>query len=191
MNRRPWPDRYVDQHWPHPELIAQLETTLNDAHDESPLQTLLATHPCILLPMLPSASDIWLFDRPKFGAELVPDILLCHRNSIGFNWMLVELESPCASIQTKDGQPAAKLNHALAQIRDWRIWLRANIAYAQNQLGFRDISAECPAWIIIGRRSSLQPKHALKYRELSSTNTNTMTYDRVLESAKAHCTAGG
>ena len=98
---------------------------------------------------------------------------------------MVELESPVHSPLTQAGLPTQKLNRALAQVRDWRTWLRANIAYAQNTLAFPGLDAECQAYVVIGRRHAINHRHVARYRELSYGSTTTMTYDRLLD-ALAH-----
>jgi hypothetical protein len=95
---------------------------------------------------------------------------------------MVELESPAVKPLTQAGLPTAKLREAQGQIQDWRIWLRDNIAYAQTQLGFQGLTAEAQAVIILGRRSAIDLKHAKKWREISTSNTRIMTYDRLIDS---------
>lgn len=181
----PWPQQRVSSIASTAELIRLLDRTLADAGDEVPMQVFLAAHPALLTCLLPPGRDAWCWDRPRFGAELIPDFLLCTRNSTGFEWVLVELEGPAEPQLTQAGLPARKLNQAMGQVRDWRSWLRRNIAYAQGELGFQGISAECQAVIVIGRRSSLDPKNALKWRELSDETTRIMTYDRLVEACSA------
>jgi hypothetical protein len=183
MDRRmPWPKSYIEGSLPSPVELSGLSATLASASDEAPLQRFLATSPRILRSLLPSTSDAWLFDRPELGSEFIPDFLLAYRNSLGYNWVLVELESPRQPPLTKRGRPGAKLNEALAQIRDWRTWLRENISYARDTLGFRGIHAEVPAYVLIGRRIHLDNKDLPRYRELSlSTGANIMSYDRLLD----------
>lgn len=184
MNRHPWPGNYLEPFRSSQEIVSQFETLLGEAKDERPLQEYLARVPNVWRQLLPSPTDAWCFDRPPFGSEFVPDFLLCYRNSLGFNWILVELESPAKPPLTRAGRVAAKLNEAFGQLSDWRIWLRRNIAYAQNQLGFRDISAEFQAVIVIGRRHMLEEVHAARYRELSRDGVQVMTYDRLAEIAR-------
>src|SRR5205823_1252372 len=126
-----------------------------------------------------------VFDRRKFGAEFIPDFLVAFRNSAGINWALIELESPTAQALTSRGRPAAKLNEALGQIRDWRIWLRKNVSYAHAQLGLREIDAQAPGIVVIGRRAVIQPVNVERYRELSSDNMTVMSYDRLAEMVSA------
>ena len=89
---------------------------------------MLASAPSLLRAVLPSASICWCFDRPRFGAEFVPDFLLAHFNSAGYHWVLVELESPTHPALTQAGRISGKVTEAMRQIGDWRAWLRENIA---------------------------------------------------------------
>jgi hypothetical protein len=180
----PWPSSYIHQLVPSRQNVTDLEDAVSDASDERPVQGVLASTAGLWRGLLPSCQDAWCFSQPALGNQYVPDFLLCYRNSRGFNWILVELESPTKPPLNQNGRVAAKLNEAIGQVRDWRIWLRQNIAYAQNQLGYRGISAECPAWIVIGRRHMIEPRHALRYRELSAADAEIMTYDRLLEATR-------
>ncbi len=162
-----------------PAIIDEFDRVLADARDENPLQTLLAAHSSLLAPLAPPGSDYWCLDRPRLGAELIPDFLLASRTSEGFRWAMVELESPAALALTRAGLPARKLADALKQVRDWRTWLTDNVAYARGELGLADIDANCPAYVIIGRRSALDPKQVKTYRALSADGTTVMSYDRL------------
>jgi hypothetical protein len=84
-------------------------------------------------------------------------------------------------VLTKKGQPTARFTHAMQQVRDWRIWLRKNIQYAQNQLGYIGLDSEFEAIIVMGRRKDLNPEHHEKYRELSNEKVQVMSYDRMIE----------
>ncbi len=191
MNKLPWPDRYVEQRVPSGVNLVDYTCILDGAKDEKPLQEYLASVPVLLRCLLPACADVWCFDRPSLAGELIPDFLLCYRNSRGFNWVYVELESPRQAPLLKSGRPSAKLHEAIAQISDWRDWLRENISYARDHLRLRQIDAECPALIIIGRRGDVDPKHALKYRSLSSTSLSVMSYDRLLETGGRNATGAG
>lgn len=175
-----WNERQVTlAREPAPAIVDEFDRVLSDAPDESPLQTFLAAHGSLLGAFAPPGSDYWCLDRPRFGSELIPDFLLASRTSEGFRWAMIELESPNAKALTRAGVPASKLAEALKQVRDWRSWLTDNVAYARNELGLKDIDANCPAIVIIGRRVALDPGQAKTYRELSSDGTTVMSYDRL------------
>ncbi len=169
---------------PAAQTVDDFERVLEDAHDERPLQTVLAQFPVALAPLAAPGGMLWCLDRPRLGSEFIPDFLLASITSVGFRWAMVELESPRQKPLTKTGLPAKKLAEASRQIRDWRTWLTDNVAYARNELGLKDIDAGIPAYIIIGRRASLDPKQVKTYRALSSDETTVMSYDRLVEQMK-------
>lgn len=172
---------------PAAKTVDEFQRILDDATDERPLQTFLASSPMLLGPLAPPGGQYWCIDRPRLGAEFVPDFLLASHTSIGFQWSMIELESPNAKVLTKADLPAKKLAEALKQVRDWRTWLTDNLAYARGELGLKDIDAQCAAFVIIGRRGSLEPRQAPQYRALSGNGINVMTYDRLLD----HFLSGG
>lgn len=174
-----WPDHLIAD---GPTLdFSAFSDVVEQAPDERPIQDFLADHPKILLPLLPLGWQSWCFDRPRLGAEYVPDFLLCTENSSGLEWVMLELESPTRPVLNQQGRPSAKLVEAQGQIRDWRAWLRNNIAYARDELGFDGLSAESRAVIVIGRRTSIVASQATRYRELSDSFAMVMTYDRLLD----------
>lgn len=164
---------------PAAENLADFEAVLGDASDERPIQRHLASFPVLLGPLVPPGGTYWCLDRPKLGAEYVPDFLLATITSVGFRWLAIELESPMAKALTKRGLPARKLAEALGQVRDWRVWLSENVSYARDERGLKDINGNCDAIVIIGRRSTLDPRRIKKYRALSTSGLTVMSYDRL------------
>jgi hypothetical protein len=62
-------------------------------------------------------------------------------------------------MSTAEGQPSAKLTHAIQQIIDWREWLTSNIGFARRStnesgLGLIGIDGNLPATIFMGRRKN-------------------------------------
>lgn len=163
-------------------IIQDFSALLSDVQDERPVQDFLAAYPQMMACLLPPGKGAWCFDRPRFGSEFIPDFLLCTHTSAGYKWIMIELESPTRPPLTKAGVPSNKLAEAQRQVRDWRAWLRQNISYAQGELQFIDLTGECVAYIIIGRRMMIHQSQALRYRELSDNSTIIMTYDRLIES---------
>lgn len=160
-------------------IIDEYDVVLSDSRDEKPLQTFLASQPSLLSSLSPPGGSYWCLDRPRLGSEYIPDFLLASQTSVGIQWSMIELESPLEKVLTKAGMPAKKAAEGLKQIRDWRIWVRDNINYAREQLGLKDIDAECTAYLIIGRRANLDQKQAKLYREMSDNKTVVMSYDRL------------
>lgn len=171
--------RVMEGREPASKTIDDFDRVLSDAADERPLQRFLASFPALLGPLAPPGSTYWCLDRPRLGAEFVPDFLLASITSVGFRWAMIELEGPNEKTLTRTGLPAKKMAEALKQVRDWRTWLTDNVAYAREELGLKDIEANCPAFVIIGRRGSLDPKQIKTYRALSADGTTVMSYDRL------------
>ena len=169
---------------PAPETVDEFERVLDDAVDERPLQKILASSPVLLGPLVPPGGSYWCLDRPGLGAEYIPDFLLATVTSVGFKWVAIELENPNVKALTKVGLPARKLADALGQVRDWRTWLTENVAYARQERGLKDIDGTCEAFVVIGRRSTLDPKQIKKYRALSNNGVTVMSYDRLLDSIR-------
>lgn len=143
-----------------PRQLQLLKSCLRSATSERELQVFLQKHRKLLIQHLRGGWDRWVMSQPRFGAEYVPDFVIGEMNSLGFHWCLVELESPETELFTKAGTNAKSLSQAIRQIQDWRRWLNNNSEMArrvpsQNGLGLRDIDANVPGLILIGRRKQL------------------------------------
>ena len=153
-----------------PEIYASfLELLETDPH-EPEVHQCLADNPQILVQTLSGGHGRYHISKPRLGSELIPDFLIAESSSIGLQWHLVELESPRLRVERKDGLPTQGLNHAVGQIRDWRIWLMSNLDYArrptdQNGLGLVGIDHRASGIIIIGRRQ----EHSARYNEFRRT----------------------
>lgn len=76
---------------------------------------------------------------------------------------------------------SAKLAHGIAQINDWRDWLRDNIAYARGELDLKGISGDLAACIIIGRRAAMNNHQQKRYAALNRMGFTVLSYDRLLD----------
>jgi hypothetical protein len=177
----PWPNHFIDRMGVDPSLVGQFRQAVDDACDERAIQVFLTQAPVLLAhQILGGGHGRWVFAKPRLGSEVIPDFMLCGMDSDGYHWTLVELENPRYPALTQSGEQSAKLTHAIGQVKDWRIWLRKNCGYAQNQLGFVQLDAEFRGIVILGRRRDLNPDHQEHYRELSRDNITVMSYDRLL-----------
>lgn len=80
--------------------VVQLEDIINSAEDERSIQEFLAQKPHILGSLL-GGDERYSIPKQKLGTEYVTDFLLCHADSLGANWTLVELETPRSSVTIK------------------------------------------------------------------------------------------
>lgn len=173
--------------------LAEFRQCLDGGAGEREAQRFLEAHPEILAQHLGGGHGRWVIPQKRLGAELVTDFLIGDRNSGGFFWRAVELESPRDRMFNRNGDPSAKLTHAIRQIMDWRAWLVRNQNYAARQrseagLGLTDIHGQIPGKIIIGRRESIAPQTNDRRRQLSEgTRIQIMSYDRLIEWAQRRC----
>jgi hypothetical protein len=177
----PWPTHFVRLEQLAAHLPDELQRIVDVAQDERPIQKWCEEKPVSLLPFLSGVDRGWVFGRPKLGAEFIPDLMLCHLDSSGYHWHLIELENPRYSALTNSAGQNAKLTHAVQQVLDWRIWLRENVQYARSELGFQDLDGEFEGYVIIGRRREMSRREKNRYRELSRDKLTVMTYDRFVE----------
>lgn len=103
------------------------------------------------------------------------------------DYILVELEKSTHPLFRKDGHPAGELNVARGQVVDWKRYIEDNLSTVQRELGLTGISTNPKSLIVIGRGESLTPENRRKLTspENESPKTKIMTYDDVLENAKA------
>lgn len=178
---KPWPDNFTMWLRDLAKYPDELRNIIEAAQDERPIQNYIEENPVVLSLTLSAGHGRWVFPKPKLGSEYVPDFMLCGRDSRGFHWQVVELESPRFKVLTQKGEPTARLTHARHQIDQWRIWLRKNIQYAQNELGYIHLDEKFVGVIIIGRRHMLDQRFREYYRELSNDKVRIMSYDRLID----------
>lgn len=169
-------------------LFALLETN----PDEAEVHNFLKENPQFLIQVLATGHDRYQISKPRFGAEHIPDFLVAEMSSIGIEWHLVEIESPKSPVERKDGLATQELNHAIAQIRDWRTWLMNNTDYArrskeQGGLGLVGIDPRASGLIIIGRRKN----YSCRYNEFRRTMIDRErivihSYDWLLDVARSN-----
>lgn len=146
---------------------------LNAAETERPIQVYLEKHPTILAYLLGGGHGRWVIPQKRLGAEFVSDFIIGEKSSIGFEWEVIELESPKSPMFTNKGDPSKTLTHAIRQIQDWRSWLKKNQDYASRSrnkhgLGLSDIDSNCRGSIFIGRREQLRESDNERRRQMMS-----------------------
>lgn len=134
---------------------SELISVIENASNEEEIQKYIQSKPFILTTSIsPAHHGQVCIPKPEFGNQLIPDFLIAGVDSGGFWWYGVELESPKHKMFTKNGEETRELKHAIRQIQDWRVWLKTNISYARETLGFVHIDADLPCFIIIGKREN-------------------------------------
>ncbi|MGH3598730.1 MAG: hypothetical protein ACRDQH_00385 [Pseudonocardiaceae bacterium] len=139
-------------HVPSPEAVRALEELLESGvTDEEPFQTLITRYPALLASTVVGGWKTYVIPKKRLGAEYVPDFLVLGINSVGPQWVTVEIEAPRHEILIKDGSLAGATRHGVKQVQDWREWLTQNVAYAQGELHLYGLTNQAPGLVIIGR----------------------------------------
>jgi hypothetical protein len=139
--------------------VDELAYCVNAAKKEQEVQLLLERKPLLLIQHFGGGHGRWVIPQKRLGSEHITDFIIGEEDSMGFNWVAVELEKPSNKLFTEKGDPTARLNHSYRQITDWRTWLKNNIDYARRLpekegMGLTDIDGDCSGLIIIGRRAN-------------------------------------
>lgn len=139
-------------HVPSPEAVRALEELLESGiTDEEPFQTLITHHPALVASTVVGGWKTYVIPKQRLGAEYVPDFLVLGINSVGPQWVIVELEAPRHQILIQDGSLSGATRHGVKQVQDWREWLTRNVAYAQGELHLYGLTNQAPGLVIIGR----------------------------------------
>ena len=135
---------------------------------------------------------------PHLGKEFVPDFIIGDVGSVGFRWVLIELETPRSGIYLSKGDELDKFaRKGKNQIISWRNWIATQIAYArgrksENGLRLFDIREKSEAIVFVGRRSKLPDSKEAERHELRQSNAiATQTYDWLLEHTRGAIRHGG
>jgi hypothetical protein len=71
-----------------------LRDCLQTPTTERAVQSVLEEHPVLLARALGGGHGRWVIPQKRLGAEHVPDFIVGEKSSLGYEWTLVELESP-------------------------------------------------------------------------------------------------
>lgn len=177
--------------------IVELESVIERADDEKPIQEFLEEHRHLLTALL-GGKHRFCLPQKRLGGEYVPDFIIGDVNSLGVRWILVELETPKSKVYTKYGRSLHKAaSKGVNQILEWRNWLAENISYArkrrsENGLGLFDIREKTSAIVLVGRRILLPETKDAQRREFrESNNIEIHTYDWLLESLRGQSSYDG
>ena len=165
--------------------IAELERVISLAEDERDIQRFLEENPNLLTALL-EGNERYCVPQKRLGAEYVPDFIIGDVNSLGFRWVLVELETPKSGIYLKSGLSLGKnARNGVDQIVNWRKWLSDNISYArqrrsENGLGLFDINESADALVLVGRRSQVPETKDAQRKEYYRSGIRIHSYDWLL-----------
>lgn len=185
-------------HWDEvtQEQVSRLENAIEQARNEEDIQRFLQTHPHLLIQHLGGGHGRWVIPKLRLGSEYVTDFVIGEKDSSGFWWTLVELESPKVRLFNRNGGPSSSLNHAIRQIQDWRIWLQSNRNYAANPPengghDLRDIRADAPGLILLGRRSDVTSDTNSRRRQMMiDLNIKIHSFDWLIDQSQGWLRGG-
>jgi hypothetical protein len=170
--------------------VAQLESVIDGAGDERPIQEFLERRRHLLTALLTGHKRYCLAQK-RLGSEFVPDFIIGDIDSLGIHWFLIELETPRSGVYLKDGQQLdQKARKGVDQIIAWRDWLTENLEYVRRRrsehgLGLFDITSHAPAIVIVGTRSLIpETSHVWRREYRENFNIQIHTYDWLIEALR-------
>jgi hypothetical protein len=171
-------DPNVDARKEWARLLGDYTTLLQSDPPEEALQQFLTKNPMLLCP---TQTRVW--PKAVFG-DKISDFVF--REAHG-DYLLVELERPSKGLFIKSGDTSNALNHAQGQITDWKRYIEDNLRTVQGELGLEGMSTNPKSLIVMGRSNTVSEEGRRKLRAMRGDNPrqNIMTYDDVLENAKA------
>lgn len=160
-------------------LLKRFRALLEDASREQEVQDFIEENSFILAPFS-ELKDV----RPKYplGKELVTDLVIENKPPVPFSHTFVEIEPPSEPLFLKakghETKLTARANHAIEQLRDWRIWVKDNIAYIRRDFPSLD---QCNYILIMGRGEGLSQVQRRKLAELNAEDNcrTVLTYDDI------------
>ncbi len=175
----------LKSHIPTPEAIRALEELLESGERrEEPLQVVLTQYPELLASTVVGGWKTFVIPKPRLGAEHVPDFLILGINSVGPQWLTVEIEGARHKILTKKGKLAQQTRHAIEQVEDWREWLTRNVSYTQIEKGYHGLTTRAPGLVIIGRDDPSAERQASRARTEEQARIAVHSWDWLLRGAR-------
>lgn len=174
---------------PSSAAIRELEELLDSGERrEEPYQQLLTRNPEFLAMTVVGGWKTFVIPKVRLGTEHVTDFLVLGLNSVGPQWMTIELEAPRHLTLTQAGRLSGPTRHAIDQIRDWREWLTQHVSYAQSPqgLGLHGITARAPGLVIIGRDDPSADRDAARSQPAENEHIQVHSWDWLLRHAGRH-----
>jgi hypothetical protein len=169
------------------DVVEEMQSVIAAAKDERPIQEFIENHPETLAALL-GGQDRFVLPQLALAGKYVPDFLVCDTDSLGFRWLLVELETPQSAITlASKNELDASARRGVAQVKEWREWLQNNIDVArspvkQDGLGLVDIRPRSEGLVLVGRRGLLNDNAgAMRHAYREESQIRIQTYDWLVE----------
>lgn len=141
---------------------------------------------------------IYVFREFELANNFIVDYLLIGKNSGGYEFIFIELESPEGRITNSNGEFGTVIRKGIKQINDWDKWIEVNYSSLrttyQRYLGkqhqlpseFFELDKTRIHYVVIaGRRNNFTNKtYQLKRKLLKENNILLLHYDNLLDSVK-------
>lgn len=123
-----------------------------------------------------------IFSEVSLGNNFRCDFCWLNDNSDGPEWVLVEIEKPCARLFNQNKKPSAELNQGIEQVKSWQRYFEFHPAEKRRIFGavsrFRYI-------LVIGEKSDWETKDASLWRSFENQNSieirSMNIFDRAIE----------
>ncbi|RYX80373.1 DUF4263 domain-containing protein [bacterium] len=136
--------------------------------------------------------------------NFIADYLLIGKNSGGYEFIFVELESPTGAIVNSDGTFGATIRKGIKQIEDWDAWIESNFAHLvllfQKHQGLHKAlpteflqldKSRIHYSIVAGRRNDFKEKtYRAKRKLLRERNILLLHYDNLIDGTKLFYNSG-
>lgn len=141
--------------------------------------------------------EAFLFREFSLGTNYVVDFLLVGKNSGGYEFIFIELESPKGAITKNDGEFGDVIRKGVSQVKDWSRWLEGNYSSLQSEfekhLGsynrnlpkeFYKLDKSRLHYVVVaGRRNDYKEKtYTLRREYFKENNITILHYDNLLDS---------
>jgi hypothetical protein len=175
----------VDDVVPTPEAIRALEELMESGERrEERFQEVLTAHPALLASLVIGNWQTYVIPKVRLGSEYVPDYLVLGLNSLGPQWLTVEIEGQHHRIEIANGDLSQATRHAVRQVVDWRDWLTGEIGYAQRTLGLYGLTNRAPGLVIIGRSEPTLERASERSRSGEDSDIEIHSWDWLLRNAR-------
>lgn len=148
--------------------------------------------------------DAYIFREFALPPNYVADYLIIGKNSGGYDFIFVELESVSDSITTKTGEFGTTIRKGIKQIEEWDAWIDANfshlkIIFNQSKNPTENLDEEFYSLdksrihyaVIAGRRTDyLEKTYRLRRKTRKSQGIAVLHYDNLIDSCKIQLEQG-
>jgi len=142
--------------------------------------------------------DSYIFKEFELSSSFRVDYLLIGKNSHGYHFIFVELESPSGTITKNDGSFGSTLRKGIKQVQDWDEWLESNfISLSSSFDKYRNTRKDLPKEffkldktklnyvVVAGRRKDFNEKTRREKRNiLKYQNIKILHYDNLVDNFK-------